>query len=76
VSLYTSIFVFRSSFIYLQVTGQDSIALSCRLDDESLELRSDYAFREPKPFECTITPRSVEAEKHIIALGETVSLDN
>jgi hypothetical protein len=39
------------------------------------ELGSDYTIRGPRPFKCTIKPRSVEAEKLIIGLGEGVSLD-
>jgi hypothetical protein len=31
--------------------------------------------REPKPFKCSIKPRSEEAEKAIKALGETVSFN-
>jgi hypothetical protein len=39
------------------------------------EFGSDFAPREPKPFKCTIKPRSLEAEKLVKALGETVTFE-
>jgi hypothetical protein len=50
-------------------------ALSCS-NCCSLTFCYSSLLREPKPFKCSIKPRSAAAEKVITALEATVSLDN
>jgi hypothetical protein len=66
-------FQFPSSFRLHAIDWNPvAIDMSSRLHHE---FGSDHSLREPKPFKCAIKPRSVEAEKVIRALGETVSFD-
>jgi hypothetical protein len=61
----------KGNFYRLVLCGESE----CQSPITTYLLAPDFPLREPKPFKCSIKPRSKEAKKVIEALGQTLSFD-